>query len=375
MMGILSRIRRGVATNARAKAPHAEIAEGSYKAVENKDKALTGGDARSGETRKAVTSEELEELYLKKSGARVADSVLDLIFNTPMVRLGRMVGDGMATVYAKLESYTPGGSVKDRIALSMIEDAEERGLIGPGSVIVEPTSGNTGIGLAIVCAVKGYECILVMPESMSLERIYILKSLGARVVLTPSEEGIDGSVKRAHEILGKTEKAYMPQQFGNYANPEVHYLTTAREIMDCVDGGIDAFVSGVGTGGTITGVGRALRERYPHVRIVAVEPEGSAVLSGRPPGMHKIQGIGPGFVPRILDREIITEVVTVGDEEAYEMTLKLARQEGIFCGISSGAACFASMKVARSLGEGKKVVVVFPDTGERYFSMYQYFQA
>ncbi len=342
--------------------------------VKRRRKSSDGKDYGSNKGVKSIRYEKLGELYLKKSGVKVADNVLELIFNTPMVRLRRITNDDMASVYAKLESYTPGGSVKDRIALSMIENAEEKGLIGPGSVIVEPTSGNTGIGLAIVCAVKGYKCILIMPESMSLERIYILRSFGAQVVLTPAKEGMSGPVKKAEEILGKTENAFMPQQFGNSANPEVHYLTTAQEIINCVGGGIDAFVGGVGTGGTITGVGKALMEKYPNIRIIAVEPENSAVLSGESPGVHKIQGIGPGFVPDILDRDVITEIITVKDEEAYNMALRLAREEGIFCGISSGAACYASVKVAKSLGKGKRVVVIFPDTGERYFSMYQYFE-
>lgn len=310
----------------------------------------------------------------KKCGAKVASSVLELIFNTPIVKLNRILDDEMAEIYAKLESYSPGGSVKDRIALSMIEDAEREGKLKPGSVVVEPTSGNTGIGLALICAVKGYRCILTMPESMSLERIYILKSFGAEIVLTPATEGMQGAVEKAEEIVKKIKNAFMPQQFKNPANPEIHRRTTAQEILTCMDGKFDAFVSGVGTGGTISGVGEILKEKHPEIKIVAVEPDSSAVLSGKPSGPHKIQGIGAGFIPDILNREIIDEIITVKDEDAYYTSQKLARKEGIFCGISSGAACFAALKVARDLGEGKRVVVIFPDTGERYFSIQQYFE-
>jgi len=316
----------------------------------------------------------MEDKREKKSGKKVANSVLDLIFNTPIVKLNRVVDNDMAGIYAKLESYSPGGSVKDRITISMIEDAERKGKIKPGSVIVEPTSGNTGIGLALVCAVKGYKCILTMPESMSLERIYILKSYGAEVVLTPAVEGMSGAIKKAEEIVKRTKNAFMPQQFRNLANPEIHRKTTAQEILSCMDGKFDTFVAGVGTGGTITGVGEVLKKKYPEIKVIAVEPESSAVLSGRLGGPHKIQGIGAGFIPEVLNREIIDEIITVKDEEAYYTAQRLAKEEGIFCGISSGAACFAALKVAEELGKKKKVVVIFPDTGERYFSIQQYFE-
>jgi len=323
-----------------------------------------------------------EDKKEKKSGKKVANSVLDLIFNTPIVKLNHVVNNDMAEIYAKLESYSPGGSVKDRIALNMIEDAEAKNTLKSDSVIVEPTSGNTGIGLALVCAVKGYKCILTMSESMSLERIYILKSFGAEIVLTPAVEGMEGAVKKAEEIVKKTKNAFMPQQFENLANPEIHRKTTAQEILSCMDGKFDAFVAGVGTGGTITGVGEVLKKKYPGIKIVAIEPENSAVLSGRLAGPHKIQGIGAGFIPEVLNREIIDEIITVKDEEAYRTAQRLAKEEGIFCGISSGAACFAALKVAKELGADplgssgrkKKVVVIFPDTGERYFSIQQYFE-
>ena len=310
----------------------------------------------------------------KKSGEEVADNVLDLIFNTPIVKLNKLTDSNSATIYAKLEMYSPGGSVKDRIALSMIEDAEKKGLIKKDSIIVEPTSGNTGIGIALICAVKGYKCILTMPESMSLERIYILKSFNAEVVLTPAIEGMAGAVKKAEEIVKKNKNAYMLQQFNNPANPEIHRKTTALEISKALGDDIDAFVAGVGTGGTITGVGEVLKKKIPNIKIIAVEPESSAVLSGKDPGPHKIQGIGAGFIPKVLNRKIIDRIITVKDEDAYNTSQTLSKLEGIFCGISSGANCFASLQVAKELGEGKKVVTVFPDTGERYFSVQQYFE-
>ncbi|MEW6087344.1 MAG: cysteine synthase A [bacterium] len=310
----------------------------------------------------------------KKSGEKISDSVLDLIFNTPIVRLNKIAGNDSAKVYAKLESYSPGGSVKDRIALNMIEEAEKNGRLKPGDIIIEPTSGNTGIGLALICAVKGYKCILTMPESMSVERMSILKTFGAELVLTQASEGMRGAVKKAEEIFNNTKNAFMPQQFKNPANPDVHRKTTAQEILQAMRGAFDAFVAGVGTGGTITGVGEILRREYPDIKIIAVEPENSAVLSGRNPGPHKIQGIGPGFIPEILNRKIIDEIFTVADKDAYNTAQKLAKEEGIFCGISSGAACFVALNMAKKLGRNKKVVVVFPDTGERYFSMQQYFE-
>ncbi|MFQ3675032.1 MAG: cysteine synthase A [Endomicrobiia bacterium] len=312
----------------------------------------------------------------KKWGAKVAENVLELICNTPMVKLNRIVEeDSMAEIYAKLEFFNPGGSVKDRIALSMIEDAEKNGQLKPGGIVVEPTSGNTGIGLAMICAVKGYKCIITMPESMSLERIYILKSYGAEVVLTPATEGMTGAIKKAEEIVKKNKNSFMPLQFNNSANPEIHRKTTAEEILSATGGELDAFVAGVGTGGTITGVGEILKKKNNKIKIFAVEPASSAVLSGNPSGPHKIQGIGAGFIPEILNRKIIDEIIKVEDNQAFQTAKRLAREEGLFVGISSGAACFAALKVAKELGKNKRVVTVFPDTGERYFSMEQYFTA
>ncbi len=305
---------------------------------------------------------------------RVADSILELIGNTPMVRLSRITEPGMAAILAKLESHNPGGSVKDRICLAMIEDAEARGLLKPGATVVEPTSGNTGIGLAMICAVKGYRIILTMPETMSVERIQILKGYGAEVVLTPAGEGMIGAVKRAEQITKETPGAFMPQQFINPANPDVHRRTTAQEILRVTEGAVDAFVAGVGTGGTITGVGEVLKKKAPHIRIVAVEPKSSPVLSGGAPGPHMIQGIGAGFVPQVLNRSVIDQVITVTNEHAYEMSRRLAKEEGLFVGISAGAACWAAVKVAKELGSGKTVVTVLPDTGERYFSIQAYFE-
>ena len=305
---------------------------------------------------------------------KVAENILELIGNTPLVRLNNIVEPRMATILAKLESFNPGGSVKDRICLSMIEDAEAHGLLKAGSTIVEPTSGNTGIGLAMIGAVKGYKVTLTMPETMSGERIQILKSYGARVVLTPASEGMIGAVKRAEELMKQIPGAFMPQQFTNLANPEIHRRTTAQEILRVVEGELDAFVAGVGTGGTITGVGEVLKKKLPHVNIVAVEPKNSAVLSGGPAGPHMIQGIGAGFVPQVLNRAVIDEIMTVADEQAYEMSNRLAKEEGLFVGISAGAACWAALKVARELGTGKTLVVIFPDTGERYFSIHPFFE-
>ncbi len=305
---------------------------------------------------------------------KVAGNVLELIGQTPMVRLNRIVGGDSAEILAKLESLNPGGSVKDRICLNMIEDAEAKGLLKKNAVIVEPTSGNTGIGLAMVCAVKGYKLILTMPETMSLERRYILGRYGAEIVLTPGTEGMSGAVKRAEEILQKTPDAFMPQQFNNPANPEVHRKTTAKEILAATDEQLDAFVSGVGTGGTVTGVGEVLKKKIPGVQIIAVEPKSSAILSGGKAGPHRIQGIGAGFIPKVMNVNIPDQIIIVSDEEAYDMSRRLVREEGLFVGISAGAACFAALKVAKELGEGKRVVVIFPDTGERYFSMDQYFE-
>jgi len=301
-------------------------------------------------------------------------NILESIGNTPLVKLNRIPGSDMAEILAKLEFLNPGGSVKDRIALAMIQDAEAKGILKPGSTVIEPTSGNTGIGLAMICAVKGYRCILTMPESMSLERIYILKSFGAENILIPNTEGISGAIKKAEDLLHKIPNSYMPQQFKNPANPQIHRETTAQEILKQMEGKIDAFVAGVGTGGTITGVGEILKEYNPSIKIFAVEPATSAVLSGKNPGPHRIQGIGAGFIPQILNREIIDEIITVHDDEAYEMAKRISKEEGLFVGISSGAALFASLKVAKTLGRGRRVVTIFPDTGERYFSITQYFE-
>lgn len=309
------------------------------------------------------------------SQCKVANSITELIGHTPLLRLNRLVSSDMAEVLVKIEYFNPGGSVKDRPCLFMIEAAERSGWLKKDSLIIEPTSGNTGIGLAMIAAAKGYRCILVMPESMSLERTYILKSYGAEVVLTPSAEGMSGAIKKAEELFKKNPGSFLPQQFKNKANPEAHRKTTAQEILQATQNKIDAFVSGVGTGGTITGVGEVLKERLPKVKIIAVEPKASAVLSGGKPGPHKIQGIGAGFIPDILNRSIIDLVITVSDSQAFETSRALARQEGIFAGISAGAAVWAGLQVAKELGKGKTVVVVLPDTGERYFSMQQYFEA
>jgi cysteine synthase A len=295
-----------------------------------------------------------------------AETILELIGNTPVVRLRRLPLPGSATIWAKLESLNPGGSVKDRIGWSMIEAAERDGLLQPGMTLVEPTSGNTGIGLAMVAAVKGYRLILTMPETMSPERRALLKAYGAELVLTPGTEGMRGAIALAQALV-EEHGYFMPQQFQNLANPEVHRRTTAAEILEQV-GHLDAFVGGVGTGGTITGVGEILKGRLPAVHIVAVEPAASPVLSGGQPGRHKIQGIGAGFVPDILNRDVIDEIIQVAEEDAVDTARRLAREEGILVGISSGAATWAALGVAQRLGEGKVVVVVLPSTGERYLS-------
>jgi cysteine synthase A len=330
-------------------------------------------DRKAYEATKLKEGDKLEFVYYMGGGVGVMNSVAEIIENTPMVKLGRVVEAGMADIYAKLEMFNPGGSVKDRICQAMIKDAEEKGLLKPGGTIVEPTSGNTGIGLAMIGVVRGYKVILTMPESMSLERIYILRSYGAEVVLTPGSEGMAGSIKRAEEIARK-KKAFMPHQFENPANPEVHRKTTAPEIIEALGEKIDAFVAAVGTGGTLTGVGEILKARNPNVKIVAVEPAGSPVLSGGKPGPHMIQGIGAGFVPKILNRGIIDEIIKVNDNEAFQAAKRLAKEEGLFVGISAGAAAFAALKIAKTLGSGKTIVTIFPDTGERYFSMEQYFE-
>jgi cysteine synthase A len=297
----------------------------------------------------------------------ISTDVLEQIGETPLVRLNRLAGRGTATIWGKLEGANPGGSVKDRIALAMIEQAEKDGCIKPGDTMVEPTSGNTGIGLSLVTAVKGYKLILTMPDSMSQERRRLLGAYGADLVLTPGAQGMRGAIEAAEEIA-RGKKCFMPQQFKNPANPRIHEQTTGPEIFQAMEGKVDAFVAGVGTGGTITGVGHFLRARNPRVHIVAVEPSDSPVLSGGPPGPHKIQGIGAGFVPDILDTSVYQEVMTVTNEDAMATARRLAREEGIFAGISSGANVFAAIRVAKKLGPGRNVVTVICDTGERYLS-------
>lgn len=310
----------------------------------------------------------------RKAGRQIADSVLDLLGNTPLVRLSRLAPASGAEVLAKLESFSPGGSIKDRVAASMIETAERRGLIHRDTTIIEPTSGNTGIGLAMVCAAKGYRCIIVMPDSMSTERIYLLKRFGAEVVLTPAKADLAGAVRKANDIARKTPNSFVPQQFENSANPAVHQSTTAQELLEATGGRIDLFVAGVGTGGTIAGVGSVLKQSCPGIRIVAVEPAGSPVLSGGAPGRHKIQGIGAGFVPRLLETRLIDEIVCVSDDDAFEGMQRLAAREGISAGVSSGAAVHAALSCAERLEPGRRVVVMLPDTGERYLSLQHYYQ-
>ena len=295
--------------------------------------------------------------------------MLDLVGNTPLVRLRRVIPEGSAEVLGKMESLNPAGSIKDRIALSMIEDAEERGLLKPGDTIVEPTSGNTGVGLAMVAAVKGYRLILTMPEDMSVERRKLFSRYGASLVLTPAIEGMSGAVYAAQELVEKNPGYFMPQQFNNPANPEIHRRATAREILRATAGRLDAFVAGVGTGGTITGVGEVLKELDPRILVVAVEPARSPVLRGGKAGLHAIQGIGASFVPSVLNREVIDEIIAVRDDDALEMTRRLTRDEGLLVGISAGANVHASVGVARRLGAGKRVVTILPDTGERYLSV------
>ncbi|GIN58020.1 cysteine synthase [Lederbergia ruris] len=305
--------------------------------------------------------------------ANLANSITDLIGNTPIVKLNRLTDENSADVYLKLEYMNPGSSVKDRIALAMIEAAEKSGKLKEGDTIIEPTSGNTGIGLAMVAAAKGYRSVLVMPDTMSMERRNLLKAYGADLILTPGAEGMNGAIKKANE-LAKEHGYFVPQQFENPANPEIHRLTTGKEIVEQMGDQLDGFVAGIGTGGTITGAGQVLKEHYPNVRIYAVEPEDSPILSGGKPGPHKIQGLGAGFVPSILDTHIYDEVIKIKNEEAFEWARKTAREEGILGGISSGAAVAAALKVAKELGKGKKVLAVIPSNGERYLStpLYQF---
>ncbi len=306
----------------------------------------------------------------RRGSGRVADSVLDLVGGTPLVRLRRLPRAGSAAVLAKLEAANPGGSIKDRIALAMVEDAERRGVLKPGATMVEPTSGNTGIGLAMVAAVKGYRLILTMPEDMSEERRRLLARFGAEIHLTPAIEGMTGAVHAAQELVRAHPDYFMPQQFQNPANPEVHRRTTAVEILEATGGRLDAFVAGVGTGGTITGVGEVLREKVGGVRIVAVEPARSPVLSGGRFGVHGIQGIGASFVPGVFNRAVVDEIVPVRDEDATATALRLCREEGLLVGVSAGANVWAALGVAERLGEDRVVVTVLPDTGERYLSVH-----
>ncbi|MDO8691012.1 MAG: cysteine synthase A [Dehalococcoidia bacterium] len=301
--------------------------------------------------------------------SKVVDNALGLIGGTPLVRLNRVPGQDAARVYGKLEAANPGGSVKDRIALAMVEKAEREGKLKPGGTIVEPTSGNTGIALAVVAAVKGYHLILTMPESMTVERRRLLARYGADLVLTPAPEGMTGAIRGAVEILKEHPDYFMPQQFENPANPEVHRLTTAQEIWEATGGRIDAFVAGVGTGGTVTGVGEVLKEKAPGVYIAAVEPFKSQLLAGGQHHPHGIQGIGAGFVPAVLNRAVLDEIIPVTDEDAYAMAIRMAREEGLLVGVSSGANVHAAVGVAKKLGPGKVVVTMLPDTGERYLSV------
>lgn len=303
---------------------------------------------------------------------KVGKSVADLVGQTPLVKLNRLTGPEDADVYLKLEYMNPGSSVKDRIALAMIEAAECSGELKEGGTIIEPTSGNTGIGLAMIAAAKGYKAVLVMPDTMSLERRNLLRAYGADLILTPGAEGMKGAIAKAEELSTENDW-FLPQQFNNEANPEVHRLTTGPEIADALDR-VDAFVSAIGTGGTITGVGSVLKDRFPDVKIIAVEPTDSAVLSGGKPGPHKIQGIGAGFVPEVLDTNIYDEITQVTNDESYEYARKMAKEEGILGGVSSGAAVFAALKAARELGKGKTVVAILASNGERYLStpLYQF---
>ncbi|MEK3969575.1 cysteine synthase A [Bacillus sp. FSL M7-0558] len=305
--------------------------------------------------------------------ARIANSVFELIGNTPVVKLNRLVDEDSADVYLKLEYMNPGSSVKDRIALAMIENAEAKGTLKAGDTLIEPTSGNTGIGLAMVAAAKGINAILVMPDTMSQERRNLLRAYGAELVLTPGAEGMKGAIKKAEE-LAEEHGYFMPQQFNNEANAEIHRRTTGKEILEQFDGELDAFIAGVGTGGTITGAGEVLKEAIPSIQLYAVEPTDSPVLSGGKPGPHKIQGIGAGFIPSILNTEVYDGIIQVKNEDAFELARKAAKEEGILGGISSGAAIYAALQTAKKLGKGKKVLAIIPSNGERYLStpLYQF---
>ncbi|WP_042220754.1 cysteine synthase A [Oceanobacillus manasiensis] len=304
---------------------------------------------------------------------RVADNITGLIGQTPIVKLNGVSEENSADIYVKLEFMNPGSSVKDRIALAMIEAAEKEGALKAGDTIIEPTSGNTGIGLAMVAAAKGYQAVLVMPDTMSKERRNLLRAYGAKLVLTPGAEGMKGAISKAEE-LQKENGYFMPQQFNNEANPEIHARATGTEIVEQMKDGLDAFVSGIGTGGTITGAGKVLKDHFKEIKIYAVEPEDSAILSGEKPGPHKIQGIGAGFVPKILDTKVYDDVLRISNDEAFATSREVATTNGILGGISAGAAVAAAKKVAKQLGKGKKVLAVFPDNGERYLStpLYQF---
>lgn len=301
--------------------------------------------------------------------SKIANDITELIGKTPLVRLNKLTQGLSTEIIAKLEFFNPLGSIKDRIGYAMIKDAEERGLINKKTVIIEPTSGNTGIALAFVCAAKGYRLILTMPEHMSIERRKILKALGAELVLTPKEEGMGGAVRKVEELSKEIPNSFIPQQFKNPANPGIHRETTALEVWNDTDGKVDIFVAGVGTGGTITGVSEIIKQKKPQFKAIAVEPESSPVLSGGKPGPHKIQGIGAGFIPDVLRLELVDEIIKVKDDDAIKTAKRLAKEEGIFCGISSGAAAWAALEVAkREESKNKMVVVILPDTGERYLS-------
>lgn len=315
----------------------------------------------------------MENSELGGQRMRISQSTVDLIGNTPIVKLNRVTNNEEADIYVKLEFMNPGSSVKDRIALAMVEAAEESGHLKPGDTIIEPTSGNTGIGLAMVAAVKGYKAILVMPDTMSLERRNLLRAYGAELVLTPGTKGMKGAIQKAEE-LKDANGYFMPQQFQNAANPNVHELTTGPEIIQQMGEELDAFVAGIGTGGTITGAGKVLKAHYPNIQVYAVEPKDSAILSGEEPGPHKIQGIGAGFVPKVLNTEVYDDIITVSNDDAYETAREVARLEGVLGGVSSGAAIYAAKQVAKKLGKGKKVLAVVPSNGERYLStpLYQF---
>ena len=301
--------------------------------------------------------------------SKIYENIIETIGNTPLVKINKIAGDSKAIILAKIESFNPLSSVKDRIGIAMIEEAEKEGKINKDTVIIEPTSGNTGVSLAFVCATKGYKLILTMPETMSIERRQLLKIFGAELVLTEGAKGMRGAVEKANELAAATKNSFVPQQFNNPANPGIHRKTTAVEILNDTDGKVDIFVAGVGTGGTITGVGEVLKKQNPDIKVVAVEPKASAILSGEMPGPHKIQGIGAGFIPEILNINVIDEIIKVSNEDAGEIARRLAKEEGILAGISSGAALWAAIEIGkRKENEGKTIVVILPDSGERYLS-------